>query len=165
LPLRAIGRRSAWQHPPKKNYQGGSSYVQSNQRCLHTGPRVIIGTGDAARRYPATGQLGHESRRRVRRGHDTSQRCLRVQTPQTSGSQVCAMEWNYLHEILLNRHRDHGFGADWSKHEAASVGGLFHSIRNVRCPILALSGRCSAADQCLLLTYTVEKVLRIKLWN
>ena len=41
------------------------------------------------------------------------------------------MEWNYLREILLNRHRDSGFGADWSKREAASVGGLFHFKRNV----------------------------------
>jgi len=39
------------------------------------------------------------------------------------------MEWHYLHEILLNRHRDRGFGTDWSKREAASVGGLFHFKR------------------------------------
>ena len=39
------------------------------------------------------------------------------------------MEWHYLREILLNRHRDRGFGADWSKREAASVGGLFHFKR------------------------------------
>ena len=37
------------------------------------------------------------------------------------------MEWNYLREILLNQHRDHSFGVDWSKREAASVGGLFIS--------------------------------------
>jgi hypothetical protein len=36
------------------------------------------------------------------------------------------MGWNYLREILLNRHRDRSFGADWAKREAASVGGLFH---------------------------------------
>ncbi len=42
------------------------------------------------------------------------------------------MEWKHLREILLNRHRDRGFGADWSKREAASVGGLFHFKRNVR---------------------------------
>ena len=53
------------------------------------------------------------------------------------------MEWNYLREILLNRHRDRGLGADWSKREAASVGGLFHFIRNVRCPLLAVSGHPS----------------------
>ena len=39
------------------------------------------------------------------------------------------MEWHYLREILLNRHRDRGFGSDWSKREAASVGGLFHFKR------------------------------------
>ena len=42
------------------------------------------------------------------------------------------MEWNYLPEILLNRHRDRSFGADWSKRGAASVGGLFHFKQNVR---------------------------------
>jgi hypothetical protein len=59
------------QHPPK-NYYGGSSYDQNNQRCLCFGTRVVISTGDAARGYPATGQHGHESRRRVRSGQDTS---------------------------------------------------------------------------------------------
>ena len=61
------------------------------------------------------------------------------------------MEWNYLREILLNRHRDPGFGADWSKREAASVGGLFHFKRNVRCPLLALGEQFSCARVCPLL--------------
>ena len=34
---------------------------------------------------------------------------------QTSSSQMCAMEWKYLRELLLNRHRDRGFGADLVK--------------------------------------------------
>ena len=28
-----------------------------------------------------------------------------------------------------------GFGTDWQKREAASVGGLFHFKRNARCPL------------------------------
>jgi hypothetical protein len=59
------------------------------------------------------------------------------------------MEWNYLREILLNRHRDRGFGADWSKREAASVGGLFHFKRNLRYPaMLALVVAAAALAGC-----------------
>ena len=72
LPLGPIARQPASAAPSKENYYGGSSYDQNNQRCLCSGPRVIIDTGDAARGYPTTGQHGHASRRRVRSGHDTS---------------------------------------------------------------------------------------------
>ena len=50
---------------------------------------------------------------------------------------MCTMEWNYVREILLNRDRDRGFEADWSKHRGCLGGGPFHFIRNVRCPLLA----------------------------
>ena len=40
------------------------------------------------------------------------------------------MDWKHLRcvALLLNRHRDRSFGADWAKREAALVGGLFHFI-------------------------------------
>jgi len=41
-----------------------------------------------------------------------------------------------------------GFGADWSKREAASVGGLFHFGRNVRFPLVALSGHAPVRCKC-----------------
>ena len=55
-----------------------------------------------------------------------------VPTPQTASSQVCTMEWKHLRcvALLLNRHRDRSFGADWSKREAASIGGLIHIKSN-----------------------------------
>jgi hypothetical protein len=71
LPLRPIARQSA-SAAPSKNYYGGSSYDQNNQRCLCSGPRVVISTGDAAYAYPTTGKHDHASRGRMRSGQDTS---------------------------------------------------------------------------------------------
>ena len=56
------------------------------------------------------------------------------------------MDWKHLRcvALLLNRHRDRGFGADWAKREAALVGGLFHFIhRALNSAIAFFAARCT----------------------
>jgi hypothetical protein len=50
------------QQPPKKNYYGASSYDQNNRRCFCFGHRVVIGSSDAARAYPAATLMSVKSR-------------------------------------------------------------------------------------------------------